>query len=406
MSSAVAVADPSAPRTSARAALSVCHDAYEAGEDAARRACSELAAAPTFCFVFAAAGHDQAAVLAGVRSQVGDAQIAGCSGEGVISRGESVEDDRVVTVLAISSPSLRFEILARDDYGREPETCGRELAAMVRKSSLPDPFAIILLTDGLSGHCTHFLGALERDLPAGIQIVGGTAGDAMSFQRTYQYANQHVLSNGVVAVLIGGAGHARIAVSHGCVPLGLERTVTAADNGWLRAIDDRSAWSVLKEYLDGEPVDLNAEGIVHLCFGESLPPDRRQGYDQFIIRTPLKLDRASGALYFPGGGFETGARIRMTRRDADRIRESAEQCAHSLTGEPPAFVLQFDCAGRGRILFGDHAACEIIEPLQRVIGCSQAWVGVHTYGEIAPVGGRAYYHNYTVALCAIYDGKS
>jgi small ligand-binding sensory domain FIST len=32
-----------------------------------------------------------------------------------------------------------------------------------------------------------------------------------------------------------------------------------------------------------------------------------------------------------------------------------------------------------------------------------AWLGFHSYGELAPLGGRVRFHNYTMALCAAYD---
>ena len=65
--------------------------------------------------------------------------------------------------------------------------------------------------------------------------------------------------------------------------------------------------------------------------------------------------------------------------------------------------MQFDCAGRGSILFGSCAAQEIVHPLQEALGDTTPWIGFHTYGEIAPINGKPYYHNYTVVLCALYD---
>lgn len=75
----------------------------------------------------------------------------------------------------------------------------------------------------------------------------------------------------------------------------------------------------------------------------------------------------------------------------------------SRDGRRPDLVLQFDCAGRGRILWGGCAAQEIVAPLRRTLGETTPWIGFHTYGEIAPIGDRPYYHNYTVALCAFYE---
>ena len=66
-------------------------------------------------------------------------------------------------------------------------------------------------------------------------------------------------------------------------------------------------------------------------------------------------------------------------------------------------MLHFDCASRGRQLFGSRATESIVTPLQDVFRPDVPWIGFHTYGEIAPLGGRAHFHNFTVALCAIYE---
>jgi small ligand-binding sensory domain FIST len=190
------------------------------------------------------------------------------------------------------------------------------------------------------------------------------------------------------------------------MPIGLERTVTRAEGGWVREIDGRPAWDVFKEYLEGDPPDLQAEGVIHLCIGKPLDAEATRDYDApHVIHTPLHLDKATGALFFPGGGLSTGERIRLTRRDAARIRESALGCARKLVRQDrrPLVVFQFDCAGRGRALFGSCAADEIVRPLQAALGTEVPWIGFHTYGEIAPIGDRSYYHNYTVVLCALYD---
>jgi hypothetical protein len=71
------------------------------------------------------------------------------------------------------------------------------------------------------------------------------------------------------------------------MPLGLERRVTAGEGGWVREIDGQPAWSVLKEYLDGEPGALKGIDIIHLCVGEPLDPALRAEYgSDYIIRTP------------------------------------------------------------------------------------------------------------------------
>ncbi len=382
---------------------SIAADAEGAGREAARLACARFEGrAPDFVLVFGTSGYDQEMLLRGVRSVTGAARVSGCSGEGVIAGADSDERDRAVAVCAFRSETIRFRPFLASGYHADPAACARTLADFVRNVRDETPRALLLFPDGLLGNCSRLLETLESELPPGIPVLGGTAGDAMIFERTWQYLDGTAETDSVAAVLVTGNVEVRFQVSHGCQTLGLDRVVTEADGGWLRTIDNRPAWSVFREFLDGDPEDLNAEGIAHLSLAEEL---RRDGSK--IIHTPLQLDRETGALFFPGGGIAAGTRVRIARRDPDSIRESARICAQTLTGTnpevKPAFVLQFDCAGRGRLMFGPCAADEIVRPLQSILGPAVPWIGFHTFGEIAPIEGRSRYHNYTVALCAFHE---
>ena len=384
--------------------LSTTRDAVAAGREAASAVLASLGGRADLALVFATVGYDQEALLAAIRSGLGtDCVLAGCSGEGVISGGDSQEVDHAVSVMGIAFDGVRAEAELVDGYAADPEGTARELARRVENRS--DVLGVLVFPDGLAGDCSRFLKVLGRELP-GITIVGGTSGDAMTFERTYQYAAGAVRSNAVSAVILRGPGELRVAVSHGCTPCGPHQTITKTDGSWVDEIDGRPAWDVFKEFLDGDPQDLNAEGIVHLCIGISADPSAQFVSDPMIIRTPLQLNKESGALLFPGGGLAKGQRIRITRRDGERIRVTAASCARRVLGpgeQLPAFVLQFDCAGRGKVMFGDCAAQEIIEPLRAEIGQRVPWAGFHTYGEIAATEYGLDYHNYTVALCAFYD---
>ncbi len=382
--------------------------ARRAGAEAASAAMGALGGrAADTCVVFGTCGHDQRELLAGVREVVGDAVLAGCSGEGVIAGPISDELERSVAVLALSSDTFRFAATLVPGYGEDSAEAGRALARWVSSQRHDDALALLVFPDGLSGDCSQMLAALEAGLPRAIPVLGGAAGDALRLQQTYQYAGGQIESGALGAMLIAGRGSFAFALSHGCSAIGLPRRVTEAEGSWLRSIDGRAAWTVLREYLDGDPEDLNGEGISHVSFAEQIDVASGDDASGLVIRTPLGLDRESGALLLPGGGLASGTPIRLVRRDPPRIRESARACAEGIAarhpGRTPAFVLQFDCAGRGRSLFGSSVAEEIVHPLQRQLGMGVPWIGFHSYGEIAPAGGRSRYHNYTVALCALYD---
>lgn len=384
-------------------------DARAAGIEATAAALEALGGAPAqFCLVFAGSGYEHAELLAGVREAAADAAIAGCSGEGVIAAGVSDEHVRSVAVVALRSDHLVFEPMVERDYGASPAEAGARLGRRVRESARGDEIALLVFPDGLAGNCTEFLRALDRERPASLNVVGGAAGDGLVFRQTHQYHGTEALTGAVAAVLVRGRGRLEISVSHGCVPLGLARRLTKVDGAWVHEIDGQPAWQVFRQYLAGEPEDLNLEGAIHLSVGESLPEGVPAGeYDDFIVRTPFGLDKGTGGLYFPGGGLTPGGTIRLTRRDPERVRESARACAARIRerqdGRRPTLVMQFDCAGRGRQMFGARTAEHIIAPLQDELGRDVPWIGFHTYGEIAPIGGRTFYHNFTVALCAFYE---
>lgn len=383
-------------------------DSLEAGREASRLACEGFAgAAPDLFIVFATSGYASEALLAGIREAAPGAALIGCSGEGIITQGISDEGERSLGVLAIRSDRLRFDTFLVRDYAASPAAAGAELARQVVAAGRGDAFALLLFPDGLLGNCGALLEALVPALPAAIRVAGGAAGDALTFQRTFQYCGSESTHDAVAGVLLSGPGSLEVSVSHGCVPIGLERRVTKSADGWVHEIDGESAWSVFRQYLEGQPEELTSEGAIHISIGEPVPPGVAGEYEPFIIRTPMALDKATGALFFPGGGIATGGAVRLTRRDPMRVRSSARECAERIArrrvGQQPAFVMQFDCAGRGKQLFGSRTAESIVLPLQDVLGRDVAWLGFHSYGEIAPVGDATFYHNFTVALCAVYE---
>ena len=399
------------PTVASGVGKSTLRSSFEAATEATRTALGGLPAGKAdFVMAFATAGHDQGEFLRGIAESAPGARVVGCSGEGVITNGEAIEEIYAATVLAVRSDALSFDTFVLENYSDDPARRAIELSKRLEGASDSSPILLLLFPDGLTGDCTGFLRTLGDNLPFPVATAGGTAGDAMAFERTYQYHGDRAYSDSISGVLISGRGEVEIAVSHGCKPLGSQRRVTDAEGGWVKTIDELPAWDVFKEYLDGNPKDLNAEGIVHLCLAEPLDPEEAAAYEApYIIRTPMNLDESNGALFFPGGGMASGAEIQLTRRDRETITSSARRCAEQILeshgGRSPSFVLQFDCAGRGRVLFGSCAAEEAVIPLQKALGETIPWIGFHTYGEIAPICDRIYYHNYTVVLCAFYEAE-
>jgi small ligand-binding sensory domain FIST len=87
--------------------------------------------------------------------------------------------------------------------------------------------------------------------------------------------------------------------------------------------------------------------------------------------------------------------IRDAAASRDDLVAMLGEVAARLDGRRPAFGCYFDCAGRGRGLFGapDHDVALIRERLGEF-----PLVGFFGNGEFAPIGRRNFFHNYTGAL--------
>ena len=106
--------------------------------------------------------------------------------------------------------------------------------------------------------------------------------------------------------------------------------------------------------------------------------------------------RSEGVVVTP---FHVGQTIQFQIRDAEAAHADLEAMldgVHArLAGRAPAFGCYFNCAGRGRGLFGepDHDVALIRRRLGQF-----PLAGFFGNGEFAPVGGRNFFHTYTGVL--------
>jgi hypothetical protein len=379
-----------------------------AGREAAEKA---LAAAgvekPDFVFMFATVGYDQEALLKAVREATDGEPLCGCSGEGVIAGREAEESNFAVGVMAISSDQLRFSNGIATGLKEDPTRAGRVIAQAIQPKVSSDTLALFLFPDGITLNFDRLLAGLEGGLNRDhlLPLVGGTAGDNMAMRRTYQYCNDQIVSDGVAWALLSGRARITWAVNHGCVPVGIEHTVTRCEGNVIYEIDDRPAVEVVKDYVTEAGIEDWAATVLTLPLGFRVP-GYMQDYDEYIIRGMVGgQDETTGSVTIPTEVSE-GMSIWMTRRDSEKLAKGVEQIAEEINaqfGEEPArLVFQFDCAGRGKAFIREGQKLRLLETLRARVGPDVPWLGFYTFGEISPVGERNYFHNYTVVLTAIY----
>lgn len=372
-----------------------------AGADAARAALEGAPARRTLALVFATAGHDQAELLEGIRSVLGDVPLVGCTGSGVITRSGSDEGSHRVAVAILGGEGVRVDVVKAAGYGADSRAAATTIAAAM--AGKRRPCLALVFPDGLTGNASAFVAALADALGPDVPIFGGASGEMMRFERTFQYRDDEVLSDSVVAAFVHGDFEVDFAVSHGCSLLGVEHHVTRAEGSTVLELDGRPAWHVMREYVDATHADFSADVVPYLCLAQPLTPGASES--EYVIRVPLGLDADRGALFFPGE-LPEGSVVQMARREVADVISRTHEAARALRsrhpGVEPLLVIQADCAGRGRLLFGDQVTRALVLPTQNAVSPLAPFIGLHSYGEIAPLHGRAFFHQYTLALAALY----
>jgi hypothetical protein len=379
-----------------------------AGQEAAGKALEAAGVEkPDFVFTFASVGYNQQALLKAVREATGGAPLCGCSGEGIIAGDEADESNFSVGVMAISSDQLRFSHGIVTGLGEDSAKAGRAIAEAIQPEVSSDTLALFLFPDGVTVNFDRLMAGLEGQLKLDhlLPLVGGTAGTIIGRATTYQYSNDHVVSDGVAWALLSGQAEIAWAVNHGCVPVGVEHQVTRSEGNVIYEIDGKPVLEVLRDYLTDDEIEDLATVVMTFTFGLEAPGHMR-GYDEYVIRALVGgIDDTTGSVGIATEVSE-GTSIWVTRRDYEKLAHGVDRIAEEIKAQlgdnPARLVFQFDCAGRGKAFLREQQKLRLLETLRGQIGPDVPWLGFYTFGEIAPVGGHNCLHQYTVVLTVIY----
>jgi small ligand-binding sensory domain FIST len=329
--------------------------------------------------------------LHAVRRVTGAPVVLGCSGTGILTERREIEDGLAVAVLVVRSESLVATPFALERQGERPEV-GTEVAQRIG-STVAEGGCALVLPDAMGCHPPALLDRLH-DALGFVPVLGAVAAGSPMFE----LYNTNAMEGALVGVALSGLAPV-IGVTQGCTPIGEPYVITHAEANVIRRIGSRPALEILTEAIRARP-DTEAR-IRHAGVFAGLAMDPAKSpleRGDFLVRNLVGADQASGALAV-AERVRVGQTLQFQIRDAEASRqdlaEMLGELAERLHGRRPAFGCYFDCAGRGRGLFGipDHDVSLIRERLGAF-----PLVGFFGNGEFAPIGRRNFFHNYTGAL--------
>ena len=212
--------------------------------------------------VFTAPRYDLPALLAGIRSVTGDAQLVGATGSGEIVHGQYMGFGAGVGVLALSAGSYRFGVASASHVKGNLDQAGQEIARESRAKVGKSPHAaIVLFADALLGDLQQLVQGVYRITGPKVVIVGGAAGDEQKFIKTFVFHDDQVIEEGVVALWIASEHPLQVVCRHGWEPIGIPLLVTRAEGTEIIELGGRPAAVVYEEQLGLEPGQLSAENF-------------------------------------------------------------------------------------------------------------------------------------------------
>lgn len=304
----------------------------------------------------------------------------GATSCGEFIRGVQSEGGAVILLLELKRES--YTILFEDIGDRDISEVSRHLAqSALEKFKKP---AFILCSTGVSTQGVMFRGdvllkSMASEVGPHVQIYGGMAGDDGTFTGSYVFTDDKETDIGVAALILDEEKISMhgMAIS-GWKPLGLARTVTKSENGWLYSIDGQPALEMYLRYLGKEAAPGEDKYKMFEDIGVHYPFQVENAGDP-VMRTPFLINREEDAIKLDFD-VPVGTKLRFsTPPDFDiveNVLEEANELKNAVHSEAEAMLI-FSCAGR----------LSALGPLTSLEndGLSDLWktpmAGFFTYGE-------------------------
>ena len=210
----------------------------------------ELAGKPTFGLVFVTPDYaEKAADLLEIIRVYGHVPtLIGCSGTGLVGRGEEQEEGSGFSLMMVSMPGARATSLHFTQDTIEGST-GPD--AWHRQTGLKpaEVKAWLVFLNPFSLNVEMWLKQWNQAYPH-LPVFGGMANSVPGEPEAWVFCDDRVVPGGVALALQGDV-EVQAVVSQGCKPIGEPLTVTHAERNLLLTLGSRPAYEVLSDVYKG-----------------------------------------------------------------------------------------------------------------------------------------------------------
>ena len=360
--------------------------------------------------IYTAMGHNFKELLSEAIKLSPGAQIAGCTGAGVIGREGPNESLKALGIMAIKGPKNEFAIAGTESRdNKDPFEVTAKLAKDLKRKS-PDINMIHFLPSFLRIQpVDRAIAGIESVFGPNTPIFGGVSVDNMKAINTYGFINDQVIEKGCIAIGFADPSLKIITqVNHGFNVLkGIQLEVTRSESSIIYEFNGQPAWKFLTNTL-GVPETTDPMEVLTLSIvAEELPEELEKEYgSKYVLRS--LIGNIEDNCFDISTTCKEGTRLVLAKRDEKGMFEGVDrmtkQILEQLEGKKPLAVYHSDCLLRGRFSLNRILKDEFINRMQYPIcqGDPIPWLGLYSGGEIAMIGGKNWFHTFTSSLFVIY----
>jgi hypothetical protein len=346
-------------------------------------------------------------LLQQIKDSYPQAHTFGCSTAGAIYGTQVLDDSIVITAIHFEHTQIKntqVQLNQVENSYQAGEFLAKDLPLTVPslKTSGEDKLVhVLILSEGLKVNGSDLVRGVTSQLPNGITVTGGLAGDDNQFKETLVLGYSEPLKEIIAVVGLYGS---RLKVGFGSLggwdSFGPERLITRSKGNILYELDGHSALELYKKYLGEHAKGLPATGLL---FPLSI---RNKSWDKGVVRTTLAVDENEQSMTF-AGDIPEGSYARFMKANFDRLIDGAAGAARTsyqaIGSIAPHLAILISCVGRKLIL--KQRIEEEVEGVRDVFGEQTVLTGFYSNGEIAPFipGVKCELHNQSMTITTLLE---